>query len=91
MEERGENEPEQETTEPRKGQSEAEKAAAAMEVVGATQVALDQIPGRAAATSPQGVAPAPSNGEKEASLPRLAEARAGLRLADPGMARNLDP
>jgi hypothetical protein len=91
VEERGENEPEQTTPEPRKGQSEAEKAAAAMDVVGATQVALDQIPGRAVGGSPQANAPAPSNDEKEASLPKVQAARAGLRLADPGVGRTLDP
>lgn len=90
VEERGENEPEQTATEPRKGQSEAEKAAAAMDVVGATQVALDQLPGHAAGTSPQATASAPLSDDKETPLSKVQAARAGLRLTDPGMTRNLD-
>lgn len=91
VEERGENEPERTAPEPRKGQSEAEKAAAAMDVVGATQVALDQIPGRSGGAAPQGTGPTKSGDAKEAPPSPVKAARAGLRLTDPGMTRSLDP
>ena len=64
---------------------------AAMDVVGATQVALDQIPGRSGGAAPQGTGPTASVDAKEAPPSPVKAARAGLRLTDPGMTRSLDP
>lgn len=91
VEERGENEPEKAAPEPRRGQSEAEKAAAAMDVVGATQVALDQIPGKPAAAPAQGTAPTSLSDEKAGIRPPVAGGRDSFRIADPGMSRNAEP
>ena len=54
VEEKDRQEPETERPEPRRGQSEAEKAAATIEIVNALPVVLDQVTGKAVITSPSG-------------------------------------
>ena len=75
---------------PEKPRSEAEKAAAAMEVTGSLPVVIDQVTGKGVTTSPTG---ADAVRAAEPAVPvaseKVRDARIGLRLPDPGASPTL--
>ena len=93
VEEKARIEPEKGAHEPRRGQSEAEKAATGIDVVGAVPVVLDQITGKAVTTAPAGpdaVRASDAATPVNAAVPRLANTGAsGIDAVMGGMGMSL--